>query len=496
MKEPESFWIPPDMTCLLIGLSVRALAESAVKSMETAWHHSDNIPNDMNRQVSFPLGCCHLAYRHERLVTASAPTQMAENRIKTFHDLICLDYFGDRDLQALCRRLKRGDLTTYSLAKDFNLPFDAEHLLTVAQTLRESFDHVVYTSNLENHPHILEQFEARWKIMGNDSKRVRKIRDWKIVRAFCNENQIAFPETFFSGEEEKAEMAMESTGATDPSVTWLIKPIKGGGGRGVRQWTQKPQIPHIHSAVHKQASYFTSISSRSSWLHIPSGTMLQKQLDGIPASAVFVADGNRVRLLGLTRQLIGEKGLGAHHFTWCGNIFPLMETVEAYQKVHDQVTLILKKFVMGFGLKGVGSLDFVLCKNQRPCFLEINPRYTGSMELLEQALGMSFFDLHIKGCEGDLSTLPVMERRNIPSSTKNSFRKFWGKGIFYTRNTIVIPDTDEWIRWGIKDVPFQGERIEAGRPVCTLFSEGRSQEACLENLFEKAKQLCFDFGMQ
>ena len=54
-----------------------------------------------------------------------------------------------------------------------------------------------------------------------------------------------------------------------------------------------------------------------------------------------------------------------------------------------------------FGLVGLNGIDFVLREGE-PYVLEINPRYSASMELIERGGRLSVFEAHVAACGGDL----------------------------------------------------------------------------------------------
>lgn len=129
----------------------------------------------------------------------------------------------------------------------------------------------------------------------------------------------------------------------------------------------------------------------------------------------------------------------------------------------------------------VNGMAFVLRESQvYP--LEINPRYCASMELIEQACGLSIFDLHVQTVtEGNLPDFDLMARLGSGS--------FHGKGILYAERDCLAPDTHPWLQWGIKDVPFPGEILTKGKPVCTVLAHGATRETCYTRLVAQTDAL-------
>src|SRR2546426_10946922 len=58
-------------------------------------------------------------------------------------------------------------------------------------------------------------------------------------------------------------------------------------------------------------------------------------------------------------------------------------------------------------ISGVGGVDFISVPGRGWCPIEVNPRYTASMELVERAYGISIFETHAQACAGDLPGFDV-----------------------------------------------------------------------------------------
>jgi len=99
------------------------------------------------------------------------------------------------------------------------------------------------------------------------------------------------------------------------------------------------------------------------------------------------------------------------------------------------------------------------------------------MELAERAFGVNVFSLHLEGLAGRLPRASVAGR--APEGCV-------GKGIVYARRALVVPDTEQWLVRGVRDVPSRGQSIAAGHPVCTVLARGRDRQACLDGLFSAA----------
>jgi predicted ATP-grasp superfamily ATP-dependent carboligase len=366
-------------------------------------------------------------------VSARAFVESAR-RSRLGHRIRAADHFGDFDLRMLC--------DVRSIKRDLRLPYDARHLLSAARGL--GFDAVAYTANLENHPSVLERLSRGRPVLGNQAAVLRRVRDPGRVFSFLKAAGVPAPEVSLSGE----------VPAHRPVTRWLRKPVRSGGGHGVS--FHAPGDP------------------------LEPGYVLQEYVDGIPCSAVFAANGEESRLLGISEQLVGDKGFGAEGFRYCGSILGLPgDGPVVWTDLSRQVQRVIQVITGEFGLVGVNGLDFIL-KESTVYPLEVNPRYTASMEVVERARGINIFEVHLAACEGrlpgvDLATLVGGERL--------------GKAIVFADRDVVFRDPERWFAWGARDLPFHGERISTGGPICTVFAAGRDRAECYDGLLRAAGEI-------
>jgi predicted ATP-grasp superfamily ATP-dependent carboligase len=367
------------------------------------------------------------------LVLGVSTRALVESAVRGGHDVVAVDFFGDRD-QARAAE-------SYALQRDLGLPPTAEGLAEAAG--RMDAEAVVYGSNLENHPAVVAELAGRHRLLGNPAEVLREVRDWALLRSCCREAGIAHPVTLLPGEEGRAGQGR-----------WLRKRLRSGGGHGIAAWDGRA-LDDAH--------------------------LLQTEVDGRAASVAFVADGRRSRIFGLTEQLLGRSALGGSGFSWCGNVLPLELPAADAASVWAQIDHMVTSLTRRFGLTGVNGLDLVIGRDPagaaRPYLIEVNPRFSGSMELAERAFGVNVFTLHLEGLAGRLPRALSADR---------SPDGYVGKGIVYARRPIVAPNTEEWLVRGFRDVPSSGQPIAAGHPVCTVLARGRDRQACLAGLFSAA----------
>jgi predicted ATP-grasp superfamily ATP-dependent carboligase len=363
---------------------------------------------------------------------------MVESAIRGGHEVVAVDFFGDRDQARMAE--------SYALQRDLGLPATAEGLVAAARCI--AADAVVYGANLENHHEVVGGLPAGLRLLGNPADVVRGVRDWALLRRLCLEAGIAHPVTLLRGEEGRARHGR-----------WLRKRLRSGGGHGIAAWDGSA-LDDAH--------------------------LLQARVDGLAASVAFAADGKEGRIFGITEQLLGRSALGGSGFDWCGNVLPLEVPGGDAESVRARLEYMVSSLTRHFGLRGVNGLDVVIGRDPdgdvRPYLIEVNPRFTGSMELAERAFGVSVFALHLEGSAGRMSH--GLAGDLAPGCV--------GKGIVYARRQIVAPDTEAWVTRGVRDVPWPGQQIAAGHPVCTVLARGRDREACLGGLFSAAAAVYAD----
>jgi hypothetical protein len=376
------------------------------------------------------------------LITGVSTRAIAESAFRGGHEVVTLDYFGDRDQREL--------VENYSLLRDFKRAFSAHALLEASRHLK--FNSVAYIANLENYPETLQRLTRRGFLLGNSPVILHQVRDWQKLRQICREERIPCAITLLTGESNKA--------ATE--FRWLLKPIRSGGGHGIHFWTGEL---------------------------LDGGHVLQRYIVGRSASVAFAANGKDSVVMGLSEQLIGLAELGVREFIWCGNLLPLHLSPTKRLAFIETVEDMAARLTRRFGLRGVNGFDLIVADGDdgcaRPFLIEVNPRYTASMELVERAYGLNIFSVHLEALAGTLPDFSLAQHTAGP---------YLGKGIVFAGQALTVPETMGGVECGRRDIPFPGDRIKAGHPVCTVFAEGDGRNSCLDKLLASARAVRREIG--
>jgi predicted ATP-grasp superfamily ATP-dependent carboligase len=369
----------------------------------------------------------------EVVIVGASARGLAESAATAGFQVLAVDAYGDLDLLARAR--------TIALPGDLGVEWSPAAAVRVLDGVPCAA--VAYVSNLENHPASLARLAAGRRLWGNTAEAVRRVRDPIRLARELTRRGLEAPRVCVGPR------APGGGGET----AWLVKPRRSGGGNGIRPWTAGDTVP--------RASY------------------LQERVVGIAGSITFVADGRRAVALGLSRQLMGEPVFGVSGFRYCGSLLcggpePLFPQEAALARRAEALAAATTD---AFGLVGLNGIDFV-ARDGVPWPVEVNPRYSASMELVERVHGVSLFGLHAEACSGRLPAAGALCR---PAA------RVAGKGIVYATDEVIMGHLRRW--WcdaDVRDVPRPGERMATGQPICTVFAEDATEAGCRAALAARA----------
>ncbi len=364
-----------------------------------------------------------------RVLIAGVSTRaLAASAVRAGYRVTAVDAFADLDLRRIAEVI--------ALRQEHRTRYSALAAATAAAGV--SAELVAYTSNFENYPAAVSRLATHRQLLGNPPSTLLRVRDPLALMRALRRRRFQTPQTRATRPRDRHRLG-----------SWLLKPRRSGGGHGTAVWRQGQPVPRTH--------------------------YLQELIGGVPGSIVFAADGRRAVSLGVSRQMVGEAAFGAGGFRYCGsllgsatNLFPgqneLLATAERL------VAAVSEEF----GLVGVNGIDFI-AREGVPYPIEVNPRYSASMELVERIRGLSIFEAHARACRGNLPT-PCLDLVGVE-----------GKAIVFARRNVTMGDTHRWVEHGsFADVPCSGEKIRRGHPICTVFAHGVDAATCRRLLIRRA----------
>ena len=260
-------------------------------------------------------------------VVGASARAAAFSLLRAGQQVVTADLFADADLAQHCPATR---IT----------PYPEGFVDWLAKTKCDSW---CYTGALESHPALIDRLSVSRTLLGHPGEVLRRVRDPLTLQTALSRAGLCFPETKLATGEPLEGEPLESD-------AWLGKTYRGSCGSGV--------------GVTDGANYF------------------QRHVEGVPLSAVFDGD----KLLGVTRQLVGEAWAGAAKYQYCGSIAPWPLPPECQR----QVQLLGEVLCEEFGLTELYGVDLIQDSN-RLWTIEVNPRYTASVEVVERAYGISVF---------------------------------------------------------------------------------------------------------
>ena len=179
--------------------------------------------------------------------------------------------------------------------------------------------------------------------------------------------------------------------------------------------------------------------------------------------------------------MITEHDLGENSFEYSGNILPLDENSFSMfndnrtniernnfniEELNEEMKNISEDLIKEFKLVGSNGVDYILGSDGELKVIEINPRFQGTYELVENALGINLLDAHIRACEGEIIDIPDPNQYSV-------------KKIIYARKQVKIGNLNIP---NVYDIPYEGVEIEKDQPLVTLISSNKNLETATEDM--------------
>ncbi len=143
------------------------------------------------------------------------------------------------------------------------------------------------------------------------------------------------------------------------------------------------------------------------------------------------------------------------------------------------------KIVAEAGLVGLFGIDFIVDDRGEVWLIEVNPRWTASLELYERRRGRSFVGDH-------LAATGVYDRRDREQGAAawgSVSAACLGKWTVYAEERCLAADVRDdrelacdMDRGELADIPFSGTLFHRGDPVCTVLAEEQTRKpACVNS---------------
>lgn len=247
-----------------------------------------------------------------------------------------------------------------------------------------------------------------------------------FLRDLAARAEVLFPKTL-------------AKGVTRPG--WLLKRRSSAGGLGVTVCREK--------------------------IDIPADASLQVPVRGRVCGASFLGLGDHAVLLGVCRLL--KKRIGRNPFVFAGALGP----IALQDSVLDSLKRLGQAFVDSTAIRGPFNADVVIGRGG-VTLLEINPRWSASMEILEQ----SWIELMTEPCsmfDEPQQWIHRIEAAGVDPTRVRTPAETFLKRVVFARSdrTVSAEDFDVHrsdARWVWKDVPDRPVAVKRSEPLATIIA--------------------------
>ncbi|KXF77514.1 hypothetical protein ATN84_09090 [Paramesorhizobium deserti] len=270
---------------------------------------------------------------------------------------------------------------------------------------------VIYGSGFERTPEMVDAIARHFFVAGNSARTMRAVKDPASLAALCTSLGIPHPE-----------IRMDRPERLDG---WLMKLAGGAGGS---------HVTLAGAGADKPDRYF------------------QRFVEGRNISALFIADGKEVRLIGFSRQWSAPSETSPYRY---GGAVRLLRY---HKRKRAQIGAWLTMLTARTGLVGLCSADFI----DGPSglwLIEINPRPGATLDIFDSK-ETPLLREHLNAVRGT-----TVKRPAYAGSVASA--------IAYTSHPIQLFPPIEWPDMTADHQP-PGSVLDAGDPVCTVFASARS----------------------
>ncbi|HEY4847813.1 MAG TPA: ATP-grasp domain-containing protein [Methylocella sp.] len=336
------------------------------------------------------------------LIAADSGRALAAAARRAGYRPLVADFFDDDDTRGFCaaNRLIEGGRDT---------GFEDESLIRALEQLSKDATPcgLVYGAGFEDRAGLLEALGRRWTLFGNPPAAVRSVKDPVRLAELCAALNIPHPKI----------------SARMPRVRqhWLVKSAGGSGGSHV--------APAGAFRAEGGKIYFQRIAA------------------GEPVSILFLGDGAKALVVGLSRQWAAPAP--GEPFRFGGSLRPAGLSPGLETRLRRAAELI----TAACGLRGLNSIDF-LVEGSEYTLIEINPRPGATLDIFEDC-GGSLFRAHLDSCLGRLPRRPL------------EFAGAAAAGIAFARREISSMPEFDWPNW-TSDRQKARSALRPDDPLCTI----------------------------
>ncbi len=380
--------------------------------------------------------------------SARSATQCA---IRQGFEVIAVDLCADRDLISQCKKHYRLD--------DPNWP-DALNELHPGVPL-------LLTGGMEHRTQWVDRCHMIANRCGPHGKQLSSTRSLDNWEKWATTSKLGWPVTIC--EIQDSTILQDRFAGGD----WLLKPFHGAGGIGIIDLTDA--VPLSVQLLKKLNKVY-----------------IQKRLPGVTVGITFLSSEFGSTLAGATAAWPPDSKPPTSHYIYRGSWGPIPLTDEQIDKLQGFADVVGRES----GLRGLWQADFLVHEGLLS-LLEINPRWSASMDILDICLDLRLVKMHYECICSSVSRTTFEQFAGERCKQAKESIEMLGKLIVYARNGFAVTQTqsDHWWanRWKcdmqairderqFADIPFAGTTVAKGDPILTVLTSGQSHESILCDL--------------
>jgi len=257
---------------------------------------------------------------------------------------------------------------------------------------------LVLCGGMENRPDFIQRRIDQGMLCGVTGDMLRQLRSLVSWQRWASESRIGWPTTV----QDLSDPRLDSV----RSESWMLKPVGRAGGVHVRAIASLEGLDRVANLGLDPGSPTSDL-----WY-------LQEYVPGISIGVSYCTDSNgnpesngttesteppRTRIVGIARSILSEELDAPLPWIYRGSLAPYSVSPTVLASLGRFATTVAQST----GIRGLWQADFQIDPEGQLWLLEINPRWSASMELHEILQGYSWITEHVRIlCNGASKSVP------------------------------------------------------------------------------------------
>lgn len=382
--------------------------------------------------------------------------------------LWAIDQFADQDCVAIADRVSQLDLCEVSI----DLFGNSEQTVSAELLFLPG-------GGTENYAELAQQIAASHHWCGIVGHELTSLRDPTILFDIASRLGLQTPPTYTHKTHHNRQSFVHPPADLLKNAEWLWKSSDKGGGLGVSRLHTQPEWDYFFSQT--------------------GSDYLQQVIPGAPYGATIIISANgKSEFVGACRLLTASDQVenleisqsSTSHiqhvhtsprsrpdfpYLFAGALGPCFIPADVQRKLLRLAEACFHEF----GIKGWFQIDFILDANQQAWILEVNPRWSATMEIYERALGMSLTAKHIQAWGVEVPVyLPNTRAQGLVCWKEVIYAE--SDFLWTTAHQLHVAELNRkqinTIGWPlVADIPNILQSFAPGMPICSTIAVGRTE---------------------